>query len=83
MIARKCGYDVAYARATVRTHNSCKPMPDVRLFWWEGICPPTSCEAETTKESIKTKTESGKHFCIRVVESIKLRFNCHVQKFRI
>ena len=29
--------------------------------------------AETTKESIKTKTESGNCFCIRVVESIKLR----------
>ena len=32
-----------------------------------------SCEAETTKESIKTKTESGNCFCIRVVLSIKLR----------
>ena len=32
-----------------------------------------SCEAETTKDSIKTKTESGKYFCIRVVLSINLR----------
>ena len=29
--------------------------------------------AETTKESLKTKTESGNCFCIRVVWSIKLR----------
>ena len=28
---------------------------------------PASCKAETTKESIKTKTESGNCFCIRVV----------------
>ena len=27
---------------------------------------PASCEAETTKELIKTKTESGNCFCIRV-----------------
>ena len=26
----------------------------------ESVWPPASCEAETTKESIKTKTESGK-----------------------
>ena len=32
-----------------------------------------SCEAKTTKESIKTKTESGHCFCILVVLSIKLR----------
>ena len=38
-----------------------------------GIWPPASCEAETTKESIKTKTESGKCFCIRVVKSVKSR----------
>ena len=37
-----------------------------------------SCEAKTTKESIKTKAESGHCFCIRVVLSIKLRliFSC-------
>ena len=29
--------------------------------------PPASCEAETSKESIKTKTESGNCFCIPVV----------------
>ena len=29
-----------------------------------------SCKAETSKESIKTKTESGNCFCIRVVLSI-------------
>ena len=27
----------------------------------------TSCKAETAKESIKTKTERGNCFCIRVV----------------
>ena len=44
-------------------------MPNVSLFW-----PPGSCEADTTKESIKTTTESGKCFCIRVFFlSIKLR----------
>ena len=48
-------------------------MPNVRLFWRESLWPPASCEAETTKESIKTKTESGKCFCILVVLSIKLR----------
>ena len=35
--------------------------------------PPASCKAETTKESIKMKKESGNCFCIRVVQSIKLR----------
>ena len=35
--------------------------------------PPASCEADTTKESIKTKTESGNCFCIRVALSINLR----------
>ena len=29
----------------------------------------------TTKESINTKTENGNCFCIRVVESVKLRLN--------
>ena len=47
-------------------------MPNVRLFWRESVWPPASCEAETTKESVKTKTGSGKCFCIRVVLSIKL-----------
>ena len=32
-----------------------------------------TCKAETTKELIKTKRESGNRFCIRVVQSIKLR----------
>ena len=32
-----------------------------------------SCEAKTTNESIKTKTESRNCFCIHVVLSIKLR----------
>ena len=73
MKARKFGYDVAYARTTVCTAATCKPMPNIRLFWRESVWPPASCEAETTKESIKTKTESGKCFCIRVVLSIKLR----------
>ena len=58
---------------TVRTPTTCKPMPNVRLFWRESVWPPASCEAETTKESIQTKTESGKCCCIRVVLSIKLR----------
>ena len=73
MKARKLGYDVAYARTTVRTPTTCKPMPNVRLFWQESLRPPACCEAEPTKESIKTKTESGNCFCIRVVLSIKLR----------
>ena len=42
-------------------------MPNVRLFRRESVWPPGSCEA------IKTKTESGKCFCIRVVLSIKLK----------
>ena len=74
MKARKFGYDVAYARTTVRAPTTCKPMPNVRLFWRESVWPPASCEADTTKESIKTRTESGKCFCIRVFfSSIKLR----------
>ena len=72
MKARKFGYDVAYARLSVHT-SSCKPLLNVSLFWRESERQPTSCEAETTKESIKTKTESGKFFCIRVVLRIKLR----------
>ena len=55
-----------YARPSVHT-SSCKPKLNVSLFWRESVRPPTSCEAETTKESIKTKTESGKFFCVRVV----------------
>ena len=82
MKARKFGYDVAYARLSVHT-SSCKPILNVSLFWRESERQPTSCEAETTKESIKTKTESGKFFCIRVVLRIKLRLNCHVHKFGI
>ena len=39
----------------------------------ERVWPRTPCEAKTTKESVKTKTEKGKFFCIRVVKSIKLR----------
>ena len=34
---------------------------------------PAGCEAETTKELIKTKTGSGNCFCIRVFWIIKLR----------
>ena len=49
-------------------------MPNVKLFWRESVWPPASCEADTTKESIKTRTESGKCFCVRVFfSSIKLR----------
>ena len=33
----------------------------------ERVWPPAPCEAKTTKESIKRKTEKGKIFCIRVV----------------
>ena len=65
--ARKFDYDVAYARTTVRTLITCKPMPNVRLFWRESVWPAESCLDETTKESIKMKTVSGKCFCIRVV----------------
>ena len=35
---------------------------------------PAYCEGETNKELIKTRTESGKCFCIRVFLSFKLRF---------
>ena len=72
MKARKFGYEVAYAHLSVHT-SSCKPMLNVSLFWRESERQPTSCGAETTKESIKTKTESGKFFCIRLVLRIKLR----------
>ena len=34
--------------------------------------PPTSFKAETTIESIKTKTESGNCFSIRVVYQLRL-----------
>ena len=43
------------------------------LFWREIAEPPESCKAEATKESIKTKTESGNCFSLRVVCSFKLR----------
>ena len=58
-------------RTTVPTPTTCKPMPNVRLFWRESVWPPASCEADTTKESIKSR----KCFCIRVFFflSIKLR----------
>ena len=36
------------------------------------IATAASCKAETTKESIKTKTENGDWFCIRGVSSVKL-----------
>ena len=52
-----------------------KPMPNVRLFWRESVWLPASCEAETAKESIKTKTESGKFFCIRVFRLIVMLTN--------
>ena len=39
----------------------------------EIALPPAPCEAETTEESIKMKTESGNCFCIGVVQSIRLR----------
>ena len=73
MNTRKFGYDVAYARTTVRTPTTCKPMPNVRLFWRESVWPPASCEAETTKESIKTKTESGKCEAETTKESLKTK----------
>ena len=47
-----------------------RPKCNPRLFWREIGWPPASCKAETTKESIKTKTESGNCFCIRVVLSL-------------
>ena len=34
--------------------------------------PPASCEAETTEESIKTKTESGNCFCILLSKVLSL-----------
>ena len=42
----------------MRTSTSCKPMPNVRLFLRESVWPPASFEAETTKESTKTKAEN-------------------------
>ena len=62
---RKFGYDAAYE--TVRTPTACNRMPNVKLFWGKNVWPPASCEAEIMKESIKTKPESGKCFCGRVV----------------
>ena len=60
-------------RTTVRAPTRCKSKPNVWFFWRESVWPPASCEADTTKESIKTKTESGNCFCIRVFSSINLR----------
>ena len=40
---------------------------NLRVIWREIASPPASCEAETTKDSIKTKTESGSCYCIGVV----------------
>ena len=37
-------------------------MPNVKLFWREGVWPPASCEAHTTKEVNKDEKCS----CIRV-----------------
>ena len=54
MEAIKFGYDVAYVRTTVRTPTTCKLMLNVRLSVWRGSVP-ASCEANTNKESIKTK----------------------------
>ena len=45
----------------------------LEFIWREIAWPPASCEAETTEELIKTKTESGNCLCIRVFLSIKLR----------
>ena len=56
---------------TVLTPTTCKPMSNVWLFWRESVWPPASCEAETTKESVKTKTESGKFFCIKTEKKRK------------
>ena len=47
-------------------------MPNVRLFWRKSVWTPASCEAETTKESIKTKTESGNCFCILLCKVLSL-----------
>ena len=58
-------------RTTVLTPTTCKPMPNVWLFWRERVWPTASCEAETTKESVKTKTESGKCFCIKTEKKRK------------
>ena len=61
--------------STVCTPSSCKAMSNVRLsIWRESVWPSASCEAKATKESIKTKTEKGNCFCIRVFYSIKLTF---------
>ena len=33
-------------RMNNRAPTTCKPMPNVRLFWRESIWPPASCEAD-------------------------------------
>ena len=45
---------------TVHTPTTCTLITNVKLFWQESVWSPASCEAETTKESIKTKTEERK-----------------------
>ena len=43
-----------------------QPSMQLEFIWREIAWPPASCEAETTEELIKTKTESGNCLCIRV-----------------
>ena len=72
----KFGSDVAYARNTIQyntiqypsvhtIHVSRRKMSD--YFGAKANGHPLFVTQSTTKESIKTKTESGKCFCIRVV----------------
>ena len=66
MKARKFGSDVAFSRPAVHTiHVSRRKM--LGYFGGKANGHPLLVTQSTTKESIKTKTESGKCFCIRVV----------------
>ena len=72
MKVTKFGYDVACER-----RPSVHPLHVTRCqlsgyFGRKSVWPPSSCEAETTKESIKTKTESGNCFCILLSKALSL-----------
>ena len=61
-------------RTTLRTPTKCKLMPVSGYFGGKGYGHLRLVkQRQLLKESIKTKTESGKCFCIRVVLSIKLK----------
>ena len=49
------------------------------FFWWEIAWPPVSCEAETTKESIKTKQKAEIVSVSMLYKILSLDY-CHVQQ---